>query len=496
MTDNINYHESGITDEKANRIKKLEELKSLNINPYPNIYKPTDYSADIKEKFEAEGEQEFETDIAGRIMLYRDFGKACFATIKDNKGTIQVYARKDILGEEKFAYFKLIDIGDIIGAKGKVFRTHKGEITVLIEEFELLAKSINPLPEKWHGLTDVEIRYRQRYLDLIINDNVKTDFITRSKVVTHIRALLVERGFLEVETPMMHPIPGGATARPFVTHHNALSTDLFLRIAPELYLKRLIVGGFEKVFELNRNFRNEGIDTRHNPEFTMLELYMAYADYRDMMSIFEEIMKSVAIEIKGSASFEYQGETLDFGNWKKIKYVDSLKDIADIDISGVKDRKDAEKLAKSKGIKDIDKNMGKWAILNLLFEEYVEPNLKAPTIIYEYPSEISPLSKYKPDNPEFVERFEGFACGYELCNAFSELNDPFVQRDRFTAQAKRKAAGDIEAMFMDEDYLNALEYAMPPTGGLGIGIDRVVMLMIDTHSIRDTILFPTLKKKV
>ncbi|MGC8771673.1 MAG: lysine--tRNA ligase [Brevinematia bacterium] len=487
--------EKNLSDERQSRLNKLNLWKEKKINPYPNLYKPSSYSVDIKEKFEKEGDKEFPTDIAGRIMLLRDFGKAIFATIKDSKGTIQIYARKDILGDERFEDFKLLDIGDIIGIKGDVFRTHKGEITVLVKEFKLLAKSLLGLPEKWHGLTDVETRYRQRYLDLIVNDKVKEDFKTRFKIIAFIRNFLANKGFLEVETPMMQTIPGGATARPFITHHNALDIDLYLRIAPELFLKRLIVGGFEKIFELNRNFRNEGIDTRHNPEFTMLELYQAYADYNDMIMIFEELMKSLALEIKGDTKLEYQDKTLDFGKWEKIKYADALKKYANIDVSNIKTTDEARELASLKGFSDIKDFEGKWSIINRLFEEYVEPHLIEPTIIYEYPAEISPLAKYKEDDPEFVERFEAYVYGREIANAFSELNDPLVQAERFFEQAKKKAEGDEEAMYVDEDYLKALEVGMPPTGGMGIGIDRLVMFFINTNSIRDTILFPTLKTR-
>jgi len=483
------------TIEKESRIKNLNLLKSRGINPYPNLYKPEDTSINVKNKFINNGEKEFKTNIAGRIMLLRDFGKAIFATLKDFDGNIQIYARKDMLGEEKFEIFKLINVGDIIGVKGNVFKTHKGEITVLVEEFTILSKSINPLPEKWHGLTDVELRYRQRYLDLIINDNVKINFVMRFKIISLIRNFLQQKGFIEVETPMMHHIPGGAAARPFITHHNALDIDLYLRIAPELYLKRLIVGGFDKIFELNRNFRNEGIDTKHNPEFTMLELYQAYADYNDMMLLFEELMNYLAFEIKGSNKFEYQGEILDFSNWEKIKYVDALKKFANIDIENIKNRNDAFNLAKNHGIQKVEEYMNKWEIINLFFEEYVEKKLIKPTIIYEYPTELSPLAKNVANNLEFVERFEPYVYGRELANAFSELNDPFIQSERFLAQAQKKVKGDDEAMYMDEDYINALEYGMPPTGGMGIGIDRLVMIFINTNSIRDTILFPTLKTR-
>ncbi len=484
-----------ITDERESRLKKLMALKEANVNPYPNFYRAESYSEDIKKNFIENNEAEFKTDIAGRVMLLRDFGKAVFATVKDGKGQIQIYARQDILGDKKFSLFKLVDPGDMIGVKGKVFKTHKGEITVIVEDFKILAKSLNALPEKWHGLTDVEVRYRQRYLDLIVNDKVKSDFFTRFKIISCLRQILTEKGFLEVETPMMQTIPGGAAAKPFITHHNALDMDLFLRIAPELYLKRLIVGGFEKVFELNRNFRNEGIDTRHNPEFTMLELYQAYADYRDMISLFEELMMKLAVTIKGGPVFEYQGMSLDFSKWEKIKYVDALKNIANINVKDIRDQKDALELALSRGFDNIKEYEEKWGILNVLFEEYVEPNLISPTIIYEYPAEISPLSKNKEDDIDFVERFEPYVVGRELGNAFSELNDPIVQADRFFSQARKKAQGDDEAMFVDEDYINALEFGMPPTGGMGIGIDRLIMLFIDTNSIRDTILFPTLKSR-
>jgi lysyl-tRNA synthetase class 2 len=487
--------QANLTDERESRLKKLSAFREKGVTPYPNIYKPGSFSADVKAKFAEDETKEFNANVAGRIMFSRDFGKARFCSLKDDRGTIQVYGRKDVLGEDAYALFKLLDMGDIIGAEGKVFKTHTGEVTINVERFTLLAKAVNALPEKWHGLSDMETRYRQRYVDLIVNDDVKRDFIVRSKVVTYIRNFLTQKAFLEVETPMMQAIPGGATARPFVTHHNALDMDLYLRIAPELFLKRLIVGGFERVFELNRNFRNEGIDTRHNPEFTMLELYQSYADYRDMMSLFEELMAGVAKEIKGDTKFEYQGATLDFGNWKKVKWVDAIKEYAGVDCSAVKSAADAVAIARQKGIDVKGEGAGKWTVLNLLFDEFAEEKLQEPTIIYEFPSEISPLAKYKQDDPEFTERFEPYAVGRELGNAFSELNDPFVQKERFLEQVKRKSTGDDEAMFMDEDYVTALEYGMPPTGGMGIGIDRLVMLLVDTNSIRDTILFPTLKPR-
>ncbi len=490
-----NENHVALTDERLSRMNHLEEFRKLGVAPYPNRYTPEAYSAETKKRFEDGGDAEFPAKIAGRIMLLRSFGKAVFATVKDAEGTIQIYARLDVMGEAEYAKFKLLDIGDIVGVEGSVFRTHKGEITVLVSKFTLLAKAMNPLPEKWHGLTDVETRYRQRYVDLIINDKVKEDFVVRSKVVSHIRQLLTSKGYLEVETPMMQTIPGGTTARPFVTHHNALDMDLYLRIAPELFLKRLVVGGFDKVFELGRNFRNEGIDTSHNPEFTMLELYQAYGDYKTMMDIFEEIMRTSAEVVKGSSKFEYQGHTVDFGDWRKIKYLDALDNIGGVDVSGLRDRQDALELARSKGFADVPKYFGKWEIVALLFDAFVEEHLIDPVIIYEFPSEISPLAKNKPDDPEFAERFEPFCMAREMGNAFSELNDPFIQKEKFLVQARKKAEGDNEAMYMDDDYVNALEHGMPPAGGLGIGIDRLIMMLIDTQSIRDTILFPTLKPR-
>ncbi|MCX7882633.1 MAG: lysine--tRNA ligase [Brevinematales bacterium] len=489
----MSTHPTPLSDERQSRLLKLETWKQMGVNPYPNRYERQDFSEDIKKRFVDGGEKAFSVKVAGRIMLLRDFGKAIFATLRDPEGAIQIYGRKDVLGDDLFERFKLLDVGDIVGVEGEVFRTHKGEITILVKNFLLLAKALLGLPEKFHGLTDVEVRYRQRYLDLIVNEKVKQDFMIRFRMIQYIRRFLENRGFLEVETPMMQVIPGGASARPFITHHNALDMDLYLRIAPELFLKRLIVGGFDRVFELNRNFRNEGIDTRHNPEFTMLELYQAYADYSTMMEIFETLMKELAVYLKGSSRFTYQGQEVDFGNWRKIRYVDALKEYAGIDVSFVTNREEAVKVAKKVGIEEIDDYMGKWEILNLIFEEKVEPNLVDPVIIYEYPAEISPLAKYKEDDPEFVERFEPYAFGRELGNAFSELNDPFVQKQRFLEQVKRKSQGDDEAMYMDEDYVVALEYGMPPTGGMGIGIDRLAMIFIDTNSIRDTILFPTMK---
>jgi len=475
------------------RLQKLNELQKQNIDPYPVKYEVTHKAKEIKEEFKnLEGKK---VKCAGRLMLKRMQGKAGFCNIKDDTEMIQIYVRLDFIGEEKFEIFKLIDIGDILGVEGEVFKTHTGEITIKVENFTLLAKSLRPLPEKWHGLSDIELRYRQRYLDLIINDKVRNDFYIRSWAIQFIREYLQKKGFLEVETPIMQPIYGGAFARPFITHHNTLDIDLYLRIAPELYLKRLIVGGFTKVFELNRNFRNEGISTKHNPEFTMLELYQAYADYNDMMEINEDLVTSLIKEIKGSEEIEYQGSKLNFKKpWQRISFLEALKKFTNIDFSQTKNKEEAIKIAKKLGI-EVDSKMSKWEIIVQIFEEKVEPNLIQPTFIFDFPKEVSPLAKSKKDNPELVERFESFIAGREISNAFSELNNPIDQKERFEEQMKKREEGYGETHPMDIDFITALEYGMPPTGGLGIGIDRLIMILIDTNSIRDTILFPLLKPK-
>lgn len=475
------------------RLKKLNEIIQSGVDPYPTYYEVTHKAAEIKENFENLEKKKTKIKVAGRLMLIRMHGKAGFAHIKDETGMIQIYVRLDFVGEDKFNLFKKVDIGDIIGVGGDVFMTHTGEITIKVEDFTLLAKSLLPLPEKWHGLQDIETRYRQRYLDLIMNDKVKEDFRIRSRIIQLIRKFLTDRGFLEVETPMMQPVYGGAYARPFITHHNALDIDLYLRIAPELYLKRLIVGGFEKVFELNRNFRNEGISTRHNPEFTMLELYQAYADYNVMMNLCEDLINFVIKNIKGTLKIEYQGMKLNFEKpWQRVKYIESIKEFTGIDFIKIKDAEEAKKEAEKIGI-EIEGNMSKWEIAQEIFEEKVEENLIQPTFVIDYPKELSPLAKEKKDNPEFVERFEPYIAGREIGNAFSELNDPQEQFRRFQEQMEKRKKGNMEAHPMDEDYVTALEYGMPPTGGMGIGIDRLVMLLIDTPSIRDTILFPLLR---
>ncbi len=483
------------------RIKKAERLKQMGINLYPTGFKPDLPIAEIRKRYEEKDEKELEKEeayysICGRIMAIRSFGKATFIDIKDGSGKIQGYIRKDIVGDEKYSLFKLIDIGDIIGVKGKIFKTKTGELTVMIEDYKLLCKSIRPLPEKWHGLTDIETRYRQRYLDLIVNDHVKEVFILRSKIIQTIREFLTERGFLEVETPMMQPIPGGAAARPFKTYHNALDMELYLRIAPELYLKRLVIGGMEKVFELNRNFRNEGVSSQHNPEFTMLEFYMAYATYEDLMELTEELFEHILNKLfDGRKKLEYQGKKINFERpWKRIDFFEILKEIAGVSEAVLKDREKAEEFAKAHKINILERDThGK--ILTKIFDHFVEPNLTDPTFVTGYPIDVSPLSRRSDSDPNIAERFELFIGGIEIANGFNELNDPFDQRKRFEEQARMRAQGDEEAQFMDEDYIVALEYGLPPTAGEGIGIDRLVMILTDSPSIRDVILFPHMRKR-
>jgi lysyl-tRNA synthetase class 2 len=481
------------------RFKKLSEISALGHKPYAGRFEVSTsakalldtYGQTTKEELES---KRIEFTIAGRIVAMRSFGKAGFGHIQDESGRIQIYFQKNTLGEDRYALFKKLDIGDFIGIKGFLFRTKTNELTIEAEGFTLLSKSLRPLPEKWHGLTDVELRYRQRYVDLIVNPDVKKIFIARTRIVQAIRRFLNERGYLEVETPMMQSVPGGATARPFKTHHNALDMDLFLRIAPELYLKRLLVGGFERVYEINRNFRNEGISTRHNPEFTMLEFYTAYADYQDLIGLTEQMISTVAQEVIGTLEVEYEGHKINLAApWKRVTFLDSLREagvpeevLTDID----KAREHAKKVgAKLKGGEPLGK------VLNELFEALVETTLIQPTFVTDYPTDISPLSKKCDDNPDYVERFELFVVGRELANAFSELNDPVDQKERFLKQVTEREAGDEEAHQMDEDFIRALEYGMPPAAGEGIGIDRLVMLLTGSSSIRDVILFPQMKKE-
>jgi lysyl-tRNA synthetase class 2 len=478
------------------RIKKADELRQLGVKPYGDPYEAEDHTADLKARFGQHPREVLETEkiacsLAGRIVAMRDFGKAAFAHIQDSTGRLQIYFKKDILGES-FKLLKKVDIGDIIGIKGFLFRTKTDELTVEVEAFTLLTKSIRPLPEKWHGLKDIETRYRQRYIDLIVNPEVRENFAKRSRIIKAVRDFLESKGFIEVETPMMHQIPGGATARPFRTHHNALDTDLYLRIAPELYLKRLLVGGYERVYELNKNFRNEGISTRHNPEFSMLEFYIAYRDYHFLMSLTEELIADVAMKAVGTLKIPYGDDTVDLTPpWPRVSMLDSLEK-SGVPPETFTDGEKAMQWARTRGM-DIPTGSSLGKILDEIFKETVEPDLVQPTFIIDHPVELSPLAKRKAENPALVERFELFICSREIANAFSELNDPFDQRERFISQVEAKKAGDDEAHEMDEDFLRALEYGMPPAAGEGIGIDRLVMLLTNSPSIRDVILFPQLK---
>lgn len=474
------------------RREKLAELQANGNDPFViTKYDVTAHSRDIKEHFEEmEGQV---VSIAGRMMLKRVMGKASFCNVQDLKGDIQAYVARDSIGEESYKAFKKYDVGDIIGIKGEVFRTQKGEISVHAAEVTLLAKSLNVLPEKFHGLTNTDMRYRQRYVDLIMNQEVKETFIKRSKIISAIRRYLDGQGFMEVETPMLVQNAGGAAARPFDTHFNALDEDLHLRISLELYLKRLIVGGLERVYEIGRVFRNEGLDTRHNPEFTLMELYQAYTDYHGMMDLTENLYRYVAKEVTGSEILQYGEHTIDLSKpFPRITMVEAVKKYADIDFNEIKTTEEAKALADKLHI-EYEERHKKGDILNLLFEEYVEEHLIQPTFIIDHPVEISPLTKKKPDNPDYVERFEFFINGWEMANAYSELNDPIDQRERFRAQEELLAQGDEEANHTDEDFLNALEHGMPPTGGIGYGIDRMVMIMTNSPAIRDVLLFPTMK---
>jgi len=478
------------------RIKNSEDLKQMGIKPYGGPFEAADHAADLIKKYSESTKETLEAErincsLAGRLVAMRDFGKAAFAHILDSSGKIQIYLKKDVLGE-KHKLLKKIDIGDIIGIKGRLFRTRTKELTAEVEDLELLAKSIRPLPEKWHGLKDIETRYRQRYVDLIVNPETRENFAKRSAIIKTVRDFLEAKGYIEVETPMMHQIPGGATAKPFKTHHNALDIDLYLRIAPELYLKRLLVGGYERVYELNRNFRNEGISTKHNPEFSMLEFYTAYKDYNFLMSFTEELITNVAMKTVGTLKIPY-GETLiDLTPpWPRIPMLEALgKSGMPSDI--LNDVEKATAWARENKI-DIPKGSSIAKVLDEIFKEKVEAGLIQPTFITDHPVELSPLAKRKSDNPSLVERFELFISARELANAFSELNDPFDQKARFLEQVKAKQAGDEEAHWMDEDFIRALEYGMPPAAGEGIGIDRLVMLLTNAQSIRDVILFPQLK---
>ncbi|AKG05628.1 lysine--tRNA ligase [Salimicrobium jeotgali] len=482
------------------RLDKMNSYREQGIDPFGDKFERTHLAQDLHESYEEVTKEELEEKqvpavVAGRIMTKRGKGKTGFAHIQDLSGQIQLYVRKDEIGEENYELFKSADMGDIVGVEGVMFKTNVGELSVKAQKFHMLTKSLRPLPEKFHGLKDVEQRYRQRYLDLITNPSSKETFITRSKIIQSMRRYLDGLGFLEVETPMMHGIPGGAAARPFVTHHNALDTELYMRIAIELHLKRLIVGGLEKVYEIGRVFRNEGVSTRHNPEFTMLELYEAFGDYRDIMDLTEELIAHIAKDVLNTSKIAYGEQEIDLEpKWTRLHMADAIKEETGVDFRKEMSDDEARQLAEKHGV-EIDKNMAFGHIMNEFFEQKVEEKLIQPTFIYGHPVEISPLAKQNPDDKRFTDRFELFIVGREHANAFSELNDPIDQRKRFEAQVEEREAGNDEAHLMDEDFLESLEYGMPPTGGLGIGVDRLVMLLTNSSSIRDVLLFPQMKQK-
>jgi lysyl-tRNA synthetase class 2 len=481
------------------RIRKLETLKERGISPFSNRFKVSHTTGDLRRDHGDASEDalkamETRFAIGGRVMAVRDFGKASFLQIQDRDGRIQVYLRKDVVGDEAFELFKsFVDLGDILGLEGRLFRTRTGELTLQVERFSLLTKALRPLPEKWHGLTDVEIRYRQRYLDLIVNPKVKEIFLVRSRAIQMMRDYFTARGFVEVETPMMHPIPGGATAKPFKTHHNALDMELYMRVAPELYLKRLVAGGVERVFEINRNFRNEGISTQHNPEFTMLEFYLSYATYEDLIAMTEELFGSMVETLFGKPTLTYGEKEISFARpWRRVRFKDSLIEVGGLDPSILTDPGKAFDTARGMNL-DVKKEMAPGEVLAELFDEVVEPRLVDPTFVTHYPTDISPLSRRNEDDPEVVDRFELFIAGREIANGFSELNDPLDQRSRFLKQLENRNDDLDASLGVDEDYLRALEYGMPPTAGEGVGIDRWVMLLTDSPSIRDVIFFPLLR---
>ncbi len=487
--------EKDLTEVLKVRREKLAALLADGENPFTiTKFNRQNHAAEITENYENfEGKT---VVLAGRLMSKRVMGKMSFADLQDGSGKIQLCVKRDELGDEPYKKYKKFDIGDIVGVTGEVFTTQRGEISVRASKVTLLSKSLRPLPEKFHGLTNPDLRYRQRYVDLIMNPEVKKTFRLRSQIVNAIRNYLDSRGYMEVETPILNTIAGGAAARPFITHHNTLDIDMYLRIAPELYLKRLVVGGFEKVYEMGRLFRNEGMDVKHNPEFTTIELYQAYANYKDMMDLTEDMIRTVAKEVLGTTTIVYQSEEIDLGSpWQRITMQDAILKYTGADFRTVSTAAEAKALAESVGIAFDEENadLSKGEIISLVFEERVEEQLVQPTFIIEYPVEISPLAKRYADNPDFTERFEVFITRREFGNAFSELNDPIDQKERFLKQVEKREKGDDEASMMDEDYVNALEYGLPPTGGLGIGIDRLVMLLTDSSSIRDVLLFPTMK---
>jgi len=482
----------GVDRLRAVRIEKADALREMGVNPYPYRFETTHNVADLMEGERPLAESEQTVRVAGRIVAMRGHGKTCFGHIEDSTGRVQFYVRRDDLGDDAFSRFEKFDVGDIAGVSGILFRTKTNELTVRVQTIELLSKAVRPLPEKWHGLTDKEIRYRQRYVDLVVNPEVRAVFMKRSLITETMRQFLRGRHFLEVETPVLQPLYGGASARPFTTHHNALDMTLYLRIANELYLKRLLVGGFERVFEFAKDFRNEGIDRSHNPEFTMMECYAAYLDYMDYMDMVEEMFKTIATALDPAGVFKFGETSLDFMKpWKRIRFFDAIKEKTGLDLYA-KSETELVALAKKAGV-HVEAGLPAAQIIDEVFSATVEPGLQEPTFIYDYPKELSPLAKDHRSLPGLVERFEGYVAGMEVCNAFSELNDPLEQRRRFEAQGELRERGDEEAQQLDEDYIRALEYGMPPAAGLGIGIDRLTMVFTDSHSIRDVIFFPHMR---
>ena len=482
-----------INEQMQNRIDKMHKIEEHGWRPFGRRFEWTHRSGDVKDQFETLAETEAEVKMAGRVMAIRGHGKTCFMDMQDKTGRMQLYVRKDVLGEEDYSLVKMMDIGDTIGVTGIPFRTHMGEISIKVIKMEMLSKSLRPLPEKWHGLKDIETRYRQRYVDLIVNPEVRDTFVKRSQIIRSVREVLDSHDFLEVETPILNTIAGGAAARPFISYHNALDMQVYMRIAPELYLKRLIVGGMDRVYELGRVFRNEGIDNRHNPEFTSVEIYQAFADYRDMMDLTEEVVVKTAMKVLGTTKITYEGVEIELASpWKRMSMIDAVKEYSGKDFTNVTDLEEARAMAKELNV-PVEPSFGIGKIINACFEEYVEDKLIQPTFITGHPKEISPLAKSNPENPEITDRFEAYIYGREICNGFTELNDPLDQRERFLKQVEERANGDEEANMMDEDFVNALEYGLPPTGGLGIGIDRLVMFLTDSSTIRDVLFFPTMK---
>ena len=485
--------ENEINEQMQVRIDKMHKIEVHGWKPFGYRFLYTHRAADIAAQFDELSEKETEVKMAGRIMAIRGHGKTCFMDMQDKTGRIQVYVRKDVIGEENYALIKLMDIGDTVGITGTAFRTHMGELSIKANSVEMLSKSLRPLPEKWHGLKDVETRYRQRYVDLIVNPEVRDTFVKRSQIIRSVREVLDSHDFLEVETPILNTIAGGAAARPFISYHNALDMQVYMRIAPELYLKRLIVGGMDRVYEMGRVFRNEGIDNRHNPEFTSVEIYQAFADYRDMMDLTEEVVVKTAEKVLGTTTINYEGTTIELASpWKRMSMIEAVKEYSGKDFTDVTDLEEARAIAKELNVA-IEPSFGIGKIINACFEEYVEDKLIQPTFITGHPKEISPLAKSNPENPEITDRFEAYIYGREICNGFTELNDPIDQKERFLKQVEERANGDEEANMMDEDFVNALEYGLPPTGGLGIGIDRLVMFLTNSSTIRDVLFFPTMK---